>query len=178
MSDPQEESRTARAAAGGDLAAMEALFNEHKGMVFAVGLSVCGNAPDADEVVQEAFLRAFRSLDDWRGDSRFSTWLYMIAMRTALNWKTRFVQKPRLEAPEPSTAPDPGAADREEQLAALTGAIAKLPLQQRLVVTLRHVRGLSLAQIADVQGCALGTVKSNLHHAIVRLREILEGSLA
>jgi RNA polymerase sigma-70 factor (ECF subfamily) len=161
-----------RRAIDGDLAAMEALYNRHKSMVFAVGLSVCGNAPDADEVVQEGFLRAFRSLADWRGDSRFSTWLYAIAMRTALNWKTRF-NRAAPESPEPVGGPD-DSAERAEQLDALTRAIANLPLQQRLVITLKHIRGLSLAEIADVQQCAIGTVKSNLHHAIHRLRELLE----
>ncbi len=173
MMDPVSlETDLVRRAAGGDLAAMEVLYNENKSMVFAVGLSVCGNAPDADEVVQESFLRAFRSLSDWRGDARFSTWLYAIGMRTALNWKARF-NRPAPLAPEASTdAID--SAERDEQIAALTDAINRLPLQQRLVVTLKHIRGLSLAEIAGIQQCAVGTVKSNLHHAINKLRDLLE----
>ena len=172
MDSVSPETDLVRRAAGGDLAAMEILYNENKSMVFAVGLSVCGNAPDADEVVQESFLRAFRSLTDWRGDARFSTWLYAIAMRASLNWKTRF-NRPALLAPEGSTESD-DSAERDEQIAALTDAINRLPLQQRLVVTLKHIRGLSLAEIADIQQCAVGTVKSNLHHAIHKLRELME----
>src|SRR5436190_11522915 len=64
----------------GDLSAMESLYEAHRQMVYAVGLSVCGNGADADEVLQETFLRAFRSLAEWRGESQFSTWLYAIAL--------------------------------------------------------------------------------------------------
>ena len=159
------------AARRGDLKAMEALYDEHRDMVYAVGLSVTGNAADADEVLQETFLRAFRSLADWRGDAKLGTWLYSIALRTALNWKSRFLRRPDVNAGEPEPVPDP--AERAETLTALNGEIAKLPVQQRLVLTLKHLRGLSLAEIAEVQGCAVGTVKSNLHHAMAKLKSAL-----
>jgi RNA polymerase sigma-70 factor (ECF subfamily) len=162
-----------RLAAAGDLPAMEILFNDHKSMVFAVGLSVCGNAPDADEVVQETFLRAFRSLDDWRGDAKFSTWVYSIAMRVSLNWKSRFNRPVPLRA-EAAADPTDSDLERDEQIAALTRAIGQLPLQQRLVVTLKHMKGLSVAQIAEIQQCAVGTVKSNLHHGVAKLKDLLE----
>jgi len=167
------ETDLVRLAAAGDLPAMEILYNDNKSMVFAVGLSVCGNAPDADEVVQETFLRAFRSLSDWRGDAKFSTWVYSIAMRASLNWKSRF-NRPALLTPEPTTESSDSGAERDEQLAALTHAISQLPLQQRLVVTLKHMKGLSVAQIAEIQQCAVGTVKSNLHHGVAKLRDLLE----
>lgn len=170
---PEVERDWVRRAAGGDLAAMEMLYNEHKGMVFAVGLSVCGNAADADEVVQESFLRAFRSLGDWRGDARFSTWIYAIGLRTALNWKTRFVKRPPPPRRDEAETPE-SDLERQEAVDALMAAIQELPLQQRLTLTLKHLRKLSLEQIAQIQGVVVGTVKSNLHHAIAKLRDLLE----
>lgn len=161
----------------GDLAAMERLYDAHRSMVFAVGLSVCGNGSDADEVLQETFLRAFRSLGEWRGQAQFATWLYSIALRTALNWKSRFVRRPRPAAPEEFTVPEDRLVQREE-LDRLSQAIEDLPVQQRLVLTLKHLKGLSLAEIAGLQGCAVGTVKSNLHHAMAKLKDALAGSLA
>ncbi len=170
---PEVERDRVMRAAGGDLAAMEILYNEHKGMVFAVGLSVCGNAADADEVVQETFLRAFRSLGDWRGDSRFATWIYSVAMRAALNWKSRFVRRPSPPPRDEAETPEP-EAERREAVDALLAAIELLPVQQRLTLTLKHLRRMSLEQIAEIQGVVVGTVKSNLHHAVAKLRDLLE----
>ena len=169
MADPIERARN------GDLEAMRALYEEHRNLVYAVGLSVCGNGPDADEVVQESFLRAFRSLAEWRGEGKISTWLYAIALRTALNWKRRFLRTPPAGT-EPAAVEAPEeAVNRAESAEALRGAIRDLPLQQRLVLTLRHLDGRSLAEIAAIQGCAVGTVKSNLHHAMFKLKEALDG---
>jgi RNA polymerase sigma-70 factor (ECF subfamily) len=162
------EADLVREARAGRLGALESLYESHRTMVYAVALGVCGNGPDADEVLQETFLRAFRSLADWRGEGKLSTWLYSIALRTALNWRRRFFPRPPAARP-PEEAPDPGDAAMEAESAeALKRAISQLPPQQRIVLTLRHLRGLSLAEIAELQGCALGTVKSNLHHAIAR----------
>ncbi|MBI2930613.1 MAG: sigma-70 family RNA polymerase sigma factor [Planctomycetes bacterium] len=170
---PEEEREWVRRASSGEMPALERLFNEYKGMVFAVGISVCGNAPDADEVVQESFLRAFRSIREWRGDGRFSTWIYSVALRTALNWKERFVKR-RLPPARAGTDAAASDLDRQEAVEALGAAIRQLPLQQRLTVTLRHLRRMSLEEIAQTQGVAVGTVKSNLHHAVFKLREILQ----
>lgn len=167
------EAELVREAQAGRLVAMEALYEAHRSMVYAVALGVCGNGPDADEVLQETFLRAFRSLGDWRAEGRLSTWLYAIAFRTAINWRRRFLPRSVSSRP-PEPAPDPvDAIVDAENSAELRRAIAQLPPQQRIVLTLRHLRGLSLAEIAELQGCALGTVKSNLHHAIARLKEAL-----
>ena len=160
-----------RGAQSGNLPAMESLYELHRSMAYAVALGVCGNGPDADEVTQESFLRAFRSLSGWRGDGRFSSWLYAIVVRTAINWRRRFLPRPSA-LPAPAEPPDPSdALVAAESSEALKRAIDQLPPQQRIVLTLRHLRGLSLAEIAELQGCALGTVKSNLHHAIARLKE-------
>lgn len=159
-----------RRAAEGDLEAMERLYNRYKTMAFAVGMAVCGNPSDADDVVQETFLRAFRKLDQWRGDSQFGTWLYAVALRTAQNWKTRFVhRKTALPPPAEVAAPPASADDRAEERELLMNAVRELPDQQRLTLLLKHLRGLSIREIAALQGCAEGTVKANLHHAVTAL---------
>jgi RNA polymerase sigma-70 factor (ECF subfamily) len=153
----------------GDRSAMEQLFKSYRSMVFAVGLSICGNPEDADEVVQESFLRAFRGLAEWRGDSKFSTWLYTISQRVAVDWNLRSQRRP---PPRPPT----GSAsdfDREEETRKVLDALRKLPEQQRLALTLRHFRAMTIAEIAEAQGCAEGTIKATLHFAIQRLRELL-----
>lgn len=170
---PEEDRAWVEEARRGDRAAMERLFDLHRKLVFAVGLSICGNATDADEVTQETFLRAFRRLSEWRGESKFSTWLYTIASRVALDWKTRFLRRPRAER-EGVAESEPGKAEETERLLA---AIQALPLQQRLALTLRHFKAMAIAEIAEAQGCAVGTVKANLHHAIVKLREMLAPDL-
>jgi RNA polymerase sigma-70 factor (ECF subfamily) len=166
------EGETIRAAQSGSLAAMELLYEAHRTMAYAVALGVVGNRTDADEVLQETFLRAFRSLAAWRGEGRFSTWIYSIALRTAINWRRRLAPRPDPRVQE--EAPGPAEAlECRESSDQLKRAIAALPPQQRIVLTLRHLRGLSLLEIAELQGCALGTVKSNLHHAIAKLKEAL-----
>lgn len=138
-------------------------------MVFAVGLSICGNPHDADEVVQDSFLRAFRRLDDWRGESKISTWLYRIATRVAMDWSSRFLRRPSRERLRPGES-DPVRSDEMDRV---VQAVQRLPLQQRLALTLRYFRALTIAEIAEAQECSEGAVKANLHFAITKLRGIL-----
>lgn len=155
-----------RRAAGGDLDAMETIYTEYRTMAYAVGMAVCGNGSDADDVVQETFLRAFRSLGQWRGESSFRTWLYSVALRTAQNWKTRFVHRRAVPAAAVAAGP---VESREDEHARLLAAIQELPEQQRVTLLLKHFRGLTIREIAELQGSAEGTVKANLHHAVAAL---------
>lgn len=155
-----------RRAAEGDLEAMEKIYSEHRTMAYAVGMAVCGNGSDADDVVQETFLRAFRTLGQWRGESPFRSWLYAVALRTAQNWMSRFVRRrplPAAAAGARVTAPE---ELRDDEHARVLAAVRELPEQQRLTLLLKHLRGLSVREIAELQGCAEGTVKANLHHAV------------
>lgn len=170
LSEGRAEAECARRAAGGDLEAMEMIYTAYKGMAYAVGMAVLGNPHDADEVVQETFLRAFGKLGQWRGEARLGTWLYAIALRTAQNWKSRFLARRPIPAPAPAVSlPAEGADERREEEERLLAAIRDLPEQQRLTLLLKHVRGLTIRQIAGLQGCAEGTVKANLHHALTGL---------
>jgi RNA polymerase sigma-70 factor (ECF subfamily) len=168
--DAPAEAELVRRAAEGDLDAMETLYTGYKSLAYAVGLAVCGNASDADDVVQETFLRVFKRLGQWKGESRFGTWLYAAALRTAQNWKSRFVL--RRPAPLPQAAPVgpsflPGEQAEEQER--FMAAVKELPEQQRLTLLLKHVRGMSVREIAGLLGSAEGTVKANLHHAVTSL---------
>jgi RNA polymerase sigma-70 factor (ECF subfamily) len=165
--DPRAEADCLRRAAEGDLDAMETIYTGYRTMAYAVGMAVCGNASDADDVVQETFLRAFRSLGQWRGESSFRTWLYAVALRTAQNWRSRFVRRKAVQVA--AAGEDRPAAEAQEQHEALLAAIRDLPEKQRLVLLLKHLRGLTIREIADLEGCAEGTVKANLHHAVTAL---------
>ena len=161
-----------RRAAGGDLKAMEMIYSDYRTMAYAVGMAVCGNASDADDVVQETFLRAFRSLDQWRGASSFRSWLYSVALRTAQNWRSRFVRRRPVPSALAAAGPGPDATGEDDQ-ARLLAAIGSLPEQQRLTLLLKHLRGLTIREIAELHGCAEGTVKANLHHAVRALARLL-----
>ena len=164
----------------GDAAAFEELVRTHQHRLFGVALRMLGNAAEAEEVAQEAFLRAHRSLADFRGEAKLSTWLYAIASRLCLN---RLSQSERrlgrqgeetlLHLPHAGAGPD-AALERGELEAALHRAIAELPDERRIVVVLRDLEGLTYEEIAAALGLELGTVRSRLHRARADLRGKLE----
>lgn len=164
----------------GDAAAFEDLVITYQHRVFGVALRMLGNAAEAQEVAQEAFVRAHRGLGDFRGDAKLSTWLYAITSRLCL---TRLGSGERRLARQGEEAllrladgaPRPDAAlERSELEAALQRAIAELPEDRRIVVVLRDLEGLSYEEIAQVLDLELGTVRSRLHRARADLKDKLE----
>jgi len=164
----------------GDAPAFEELVMTYQHRVFGVALRMLGNPAEAEEVAQEAFVRAHRALGEFRGDAKLSTWLYAIASRLCLN---RLAAGERRMARQGEDAllrlsdagPRPDAAlERRELETALGRAIAELPEDRRIVVVLRDVEGLSYEEIAQVLELTLGTVRSRLHRARAELKEKLE----
>jgi len=157
----------------------------YQGRVFGLALRVLRDEEQARDVVQDAFLKAYGSLDRFEGRSGFYTWLYRIAMNLCLDRKRRERGARRvdrdeealLEAPadpESVGSPAPGVAlERAELRAQLARAIARLPDEARRTLELREVDGLSYHEIAEVLGVPKGTVMSRLHHARRRVREAL-----
>jgi len=148
--------------------------------VFGVALRMLGNRAEAEDVAQEAFVRAHRALGEFRGDAKLSTWLYAITSRLCLN---RLASGERRMARQGEDAllrlsdagPSPDAAlERRELETALGRAIAELPEDRRIVVVLRDLEGLSYEEIAQVLELELGTVRSRLHRARAELKEKLE----
>lgn len=172
----------------GDAAAFTALIGRYEDRIFRLARHVCAGLPsDADDVYQETFLTAFKKLKSFRRDSDLGTWLYRIAsnlcfMRYRKKKSEPFV--PLLDRPHehehaegaalkiPDGGPTPEeAARKKELLAAVGSALARLPVEYRLVVVLRDVEGLSNEEAAKVLKLGVAAVKSRLHRGRMFLRD-------
>lgn len=155
----------------------EAVYHAYRRRVFALVSRIAGPA-DAEEVSQEAFIRIFRGLPRFRGDSALSTWVYRLAVNAAISHRARRDRHARvqLEAVDEDVAftlthaPQDGDAVLRTRL---ERGLARLPVGYRTVVVLHDVEGLEHEEIADILQCHVGTSKSQLHKARARLREIL-----
>ena len=152
----------------GYLDAYELLVRRHSAMAYRVALRLCGDHHDAQDIAQEAFIAAWQSLDRFRADSSFSTWLYQIVTRRALNKVTRgrVADPVNLldEATDPGTEPD-AQAERNQAADAVTDALSALPFPQRTVIVLHHFEGLSYAEVAEVTRSSVPAVRSHLFRA-------------
>jgi RNA polymerase sigma-70 factor (ECF subfamily) len=139
-----------------------------------------GSRAEAEDVAQEAFLRAYRSVTEFRGEAKLSTWLYAITSRLCLNRldsadRRRTRHGDELLASVADEGPDaPGRFEQRERETALHRAIAELSDERRMVVVLADLEGLSYEDIAETLALPIGTVRSRLHRARMELRERLE----
>jgi RNA polymerase sigma-70 factor, ECF subfamily len=161
----------------GYLDAYELLVQRHSAMAYRVALRLCGNHHDAQDIAQEALIAAWENLAQFKADSSFSTWLYQIVTRRALNKITRGRGGDPTDLRDPVTDPDTGpAAQAERNLAgdAVTAALAALPIPQRTAVVLHHFEGLSYAEAAEVTHSSVPAVRSHLFRARRTLGKKLE----
>jgi len=149
------------------------------------------NPDDAREVVQETFVRAFRNLDAFKGDSSFYTWLYRIAVNLAIDLQRKEHKRGSVEYDETqpvdeaalafggkTRGEDPFESVRNRELGAkIFDAIEGLTPDHRAVILLREIEGLSYEEISQVLGCSLGTVMSRLHYARKKLQAKLKDML-
>jgi RNA polymerase sigma-70 factor (ECF subfamily) len=162
----------------GDEAAFEQLVLRHQRYAFNLAYRVIGNYAEAEDVTQEAFVRAWRGLPGFWGQARFATWLYRIVYNLCLNRLPRLrrelLQAEPLEeaAVNPAPAP-PDVFEVQERLAFLHDELNRLPAKYRLVLTLRYLQDLSYAEIAAALDVPMGTVKTHLHRARRLLTERL-----
>jgi RNA polymerase sigma-70 factor (ECF subfamily) len=161
----------------GDLAAFEELYRENVRRVFAVCLRIAADPELAEELTQEAFVRAWRKLDSFRGDSAFSSWLHPLAVNVALSERRSHKRRSErllvTDDLEPFDRPE--RATREPGTALdLERALATLPPGARAVFVLHDVEGWRHDEIAERTGIAVGTSKAQLHRARRLLREALE----
>jgi RNA polymerase sigma-70 factor (ECF subfamily) len=161
----------------GYLDAYEMLVQRHSAMAYRVALRLCGNHHDAQDIAQEALIAAWEKLDRFKAESSFSTWLYQIVTRRALNKVTRGRRSDLVDllddAIDPGTEP---AVQAERNLAvdAVTDALAALPFPQRTVVVLHHFENLSYAEVAEVTRSSVPAVRSHLFRARRTLGKKLE----
>jgi len=165
----------AQAAAGGDTAAFEALYRRHAGRVHGVVLRLAGwQRARAEDLVQEAFLRAWQALPQWRGEAAFGTWLHRLAVNTALmDLRARRV-RPVLDGDDDDALealPASGSGGHGAALAMdLERAVATLPPRARAVLVLHDVEGWTHGEIGEALDMASGTSKAQLHRARGLLR--------
>ncbi len=157
------------------------LVNTHAQYVFNLALRVLRDPQEAEDVAQESFLRAWQGLPGFRGEARFSTWLYRIV--TNLCYNRLPALKQQLHALDTddtalhltdSRPHAEGIVLQRELQARLHEAIAGLPDSYRLLITLRHLQGMKYHEIAEVTGMPLGTVKTGIFRARRQLRAVLE----
>jgi len=170
---------------GGDAESFNQLILRWERPIYALAYRVIGREEDARDVCQETFLRAFRALPGFKGQAKFSSWLYRIALNLCRDWIRRQRRAPVMQMPE---GVDPGELVAErgpvesiEELVArrqLSGvveeAMALLPEEQRTAIILKEYHGMTFQEIADMQGCPLSTVKTRLYQGLTVLRRHLE----
>jgi RNA polymerase sigma-70 factor (ECF subfamily) len=179
----QDEARLVARARDGDRGAFWELSEPEIQKIHRLLVRVSGRAEEAEDLCQEALLRALRSIQDFRGGSRFSTWLYRIALNLALSAKSarrEFSRAPELMESQPdgtsafraSPIPSPAVeAERGSERDALRAAMETLAPRQRAVVTFRIEDELPFAEIADRMDLTVGAVKAHYFQATERLRQ-------
>jgi len=168
----------------GDRVAFGELVLRHQDRLYNTVYRLLGNADDAQDVVQDAFLNAYQSLRHFKGDSRFYTWLYRIAVNSAISLKrkhrvllrTDLVGRDRL-VPEPvdgSASSQPCTAlERREDERRLQAALGLLTEEHRTVLVLKEIDGRKYEEIAEILQVPIGTIRSRLHRARLELRDQL-----
>ena len=158
----------------GEARAMEMLYHQYKRRVFGMAHRIVG-PNDAEEVAQEVFVRVYRGLAAFRGDSALSTWIYRLTVNAALSYLARRGRRQEIPVDDSlSEVAAPPIAERDPGLAArIETALGQLPAGYRAILVLHDVEGLSHEECAEILECRVGTCKSQLHKARARMREIL-----
>lgn len=171
----------------GDEAAFKLIVETWQDMVYNTALGIVQNPEDAEDISQEVFVQVYNSVSSFKGDSKFSTWLYRITITKSLDHERRKKRKKRFafvksifgeESQVVVNPPDfhhPGVVlDKKEKAAALFKAIANLPENQRIAFSLHKVEGLSYQEVSEVMNTTVSSVESLMHRAKNNLKKSLE----
>jgi RNA polymerase sigma-70 factor (ECF subfamily) len=172
---------------GGDTESFNHLIKRWERPIYALAYRTIGREEEARDVVQETFLRAFRGLAGFKGQAKFSSWLYRIALNLCRDWMRRERRAPVVAAPDGvdlvELAGEGDAAVRVDDLVvrkdlsrAVAAAMRALPEEQRSAILLKEYHGLTFQEIADLLGCPLSTVKTRLYQGMTVLRRELDRS--
>jgi RNA polymerase sigma-70 factor (ECF subfamily) len=170
---------------GGDQESFNQLVIRWERPIYALAYRVIGREEDARDVCQETFLRAYRSINGFRGQAKFSSWLYRIALNLCRDWIRRERRSPTVQAPEGvdviEMAAEQGPVESIEDLVSrrdvgrhVAVAMQALSDDQRTAIILKEYQGLTFQEIADLLGCPLSTVKTRLYQGLTVLRRELE----
>jgi len=170
---------------GGDIESFNQLIIRWERPIYALAYRVIGREEDARDVCQDTFLRAYRALPGFKGQAKFSSWLYRIALNLCRDWIRRQRRAPVSQMPEDvdaiELAADTGPTESIEDLVArrelsaiVEQAMTQLSEEQRTAIILKEYHGMTFQEIADLQGCPLSTVKTRLYQGLAQLRRHLE----
>lgn len=168
-----EEQQLILQAKEGSNGAFRLLVERYMKQAYNIAYGFLRDHQDAEDVAQEAFVRIYRSLNAFRGDAEFSTWLYRIVMNLSLNRirQRRVKYKREVQMTEQTVGivrNDP--SDQAELQPHIERALHELPTLQRAVVILRHINGLSTKQASTILNCSEGTIKTHLHRGLKKLK--------
>lgn len=183
----EEEAKIIRAVLDGNVNAFEDLVLEYQDRVYHIALKMTSSPEDAFDLSQETFLKAYRTLGSFRGESGFGSWLYRMCANLCIDFlrkRKRRGQEQILSLDEtdeggrPRELPDlryepQKELERKEQRAMVREGLRRLPEEQRLILILRDVEGLSYQEISETLTIELGTVKSRIYRARARLAALL-----
>lgn len=183
----QEDQETLKRFKSGDSSAFGGLVDRYQERLYRVLVRICMDHHDAEDLLQEVFVKAYRSLANFHGDSQLFTWLYRIAVNTALSHRRkgrgraavlsldqgRGEEGPALDPPDPARGA-PAEAEASEEVEKVRKSIASLDDDHRTVIVLKDIEGLRYEEIAEILGCPRGTVKSRIHRARVAVRDKLK----
>ena len=169
---------------GGDSDSFNELILRWERPIYALAYRTIGREEDARDVCQETFLRAFRALPGFRGQAKFSSWIYRIALNLCHDWMRRQRRAPWVQAPDgvdlaelaATVGPSESIEDlvsRRDQSRAVERAMARLPEEQRTAIVLKEYHGMTFQEIAELVGCPLSTVKTRLYQGLAVLRREL-----
>lgn len=176
---PASDMELARAAAAGDSSAFEKLYEQHHRRVYSLCLRMLGNATQAEDLTQEVFLQVYKKIGGFRGDSAFTTWLHRLTVNQVLmHFRRRGVKLEHTseEGDFTNVVETPLQSTRRISMIdklALEKAISELPNGYRTVFVLHDVEGYEHGEISDRLDISIGTSKSQLHKARMRLRQLL-----
>jgi RNA polymerase sigma-70 factor (ECF subfamily) len=162
----------------GDRLAFETLYRRHRDRIYGLLWRLCGGDPSlAEDMLQEAFVRAWNKLDSFRGEARFSTWLHRLSANVALSDRRSRMRRLSRETELEGTVERLATGEKDvyaDKRMDLEQAISRLPERARTVLILYDVEGYSHAEIAEIAGMAVGSSKAQLHRARKLVRKELE----
>jgi RNA polymerase sigma-70 factor (ECF subfamily) len=176
--DPDPDRALVAQASAGSREAFDELITRHQARIFNLARTLVGDDGEAEDLAQDTFVRAWRAIGRFRGDSAFGTWLYRVAINVIRShlarrarWRLVWGWWPEEGTPTPPDVPD--GVDYEADVArrdVIDRALAELPPDQRVAVTLRDVEGFDYREIADLLGVPIGTVMSRIFRGRARLK--------
>ena len=174
----QDEQQVVLQARSGSHDAFRVLVERYMKQAYNVAYGFVNDHDDANDIVQESFVRAYQSIGSFRGEAQFSTWLYRIVTNVSLNRTKQKTKKMAREETHPEVLLELGhyplPAEDSDLAMHIERAVHQLPTLQRAVVILRHINGLSTREVSSILKCSEGTIKTHLYRGLKKMKKKLQ----